>query len=99
VNSEERIPPEEVAHQTSPMDVDYYPPPPPPLIDSQGNRRWIVEKLLDKKVQRVGRHNAAVYRVRWRGYPPSADTWEPEGTLLCDVPDLVADYDRQQHHA
>jgi hypothetical protein len=91
-NSEGRIPPATLAIEEN---TSIYPPPPPPLTDSQGNQRWIVEKLLDKRVQKVGKRTAAAYLVRWRGYPPSSDSWEPESTLLSDVPDLVTDYNRQ----
>ncbi len=70
-----------------------FPPPPPPLRDANGETRWIVEELLDHRGQeRKGQKRT--YRVRWRGYPPSHDTWEPRDVLLQDVPDLVHDYDR-----
>ena len=73
-----------------------FPPPPPPLRDANGATRWIVEKLLDHRGQgRKGRQRA--YLVRWRGFPPSHDSWEPRHVLIEDVPDLVSDYDRTHH--
>jgi hypothetical protein len=71
-------------------DENIYPPPPPPLKDSTGQSRWTVERILDQKVQDRRRY----YRVRWMGYPPSSDTWEPATNLVTDVPDLVADYEQ-----
>jgi hypothetical protein len=68
-----------------------FPPPPPPLRDSTGAVRWVVERLLNHHDQRDG--NRTKYLVRWRGYPPSADSWEPRENLLEDVPGLVAQYD------
>lgn len=70
--------------------------PPPPLVDPQGQRRWIVESIVaheDRKT-RKSKKLQRFYRVRWLGYPPSSDTWEPRQALESDVPDVIREYER-----
>uniref|UniRef100_A0AAV1T3M1 Chromo domain-containing protein n=1 Tax=Peronospora matthiolae TaxID=2874970 RepID=A0AAV1T3M1_9STRA len=33
------------------------------------------------------------YLVRWRGYPPAWDSWQPRAQLIVDVPGLVEKHD------
>ena len=63
---------------------------PVPLLDSHGNQRYLVERLVDYRLQQ----QRPEYLVRWKGWSPAHDSWEPEQTLLEDVPDLVAEYQR-----
>jgi hypothetical protein len=73
---------------------------PPPLIDHQRERRWIVESIVDhedRSTRRQGKkqlNRQRFYRVRWLGYPPDSDTWEPRETLQSDVPDVVHSYEQ-----
>lgn len=49
-----------------------------------------VEQVLDEKIIRGVRH----YLIRWKGYEPESDTWEPESTLNC--PELITEYKAKQ---
>lgn len=54
-----------------------YPLPPPDIID--GEEEWEVEKIL--KSRRTGRNKKLQYFVRWKGYGPDEDNWEPAENL------------------
>lgn len=78
---------------------------PPPLVDSSGNVRWIVYRIVDHRDARrcaPPRHtrgpprsipNTREYRVRWLGFPPTSDSWVPRASLREDAPDVVTEYD------
>ena len=48
--------------------------PPPEIID--GHKEFEVERILDARCQ--GRGKKLQYLVRWQGYGPEGDTWEPQ---------------------
>jgi hypothetical protein len=50
-------------------------PPPPILIEDENE--WEVEAILDERLRRGKRQ----FLVRWVGYPPSEDSWQPEEDL------------------
>lgn len=67
-----------------------FPPPPQHLVESRGDHRFLVERILnnyDEKVERMK------YLVRWRGDPSPWDRWEPHAQLTADVQALVNHYD------
>ncbi|KAE9214781.1 hypothetical protein PF004_g14941 [Phytophthora fragariae] len=81
---------------------------PPPIVDSAGDTRWIVDHIVahedsPRATPRIrnrtsdqstrGIPAAWRYRVRWLGFPPDDNTWEPRSTLLRDVPDVVREYE------
>ncbi|KAG3060142.1 hypothetical protein PI124_g22816 [Phytophthora idaei] len=71
-----------------------FPPPPPPLRDARGSTRWIVERIVGYEPPKMNRDQARI-RIRWRGFPPHRDTWEPRNVLIEDVPEMVRAYEAQ----
>ncbi|KAE8957002.1 hypothetical protein PR001_g31532 [Phytophthora rubi] len=76
----------------------------PPLVDASGARRWIAERIVDHETRRThatgtastsrrARATETYYRVRWLGFPPAEDTWEPRKRLEEDIPDIVKEYE------
>lgn len=49
---------------------------------------YVVKRILDKKEER----GKPLYLVRWRGYGPKDDTWEPEEHLE-EVRDLIEEFE------
>ena len=72
-----------------------WPPPPPPLKGADGQTRWHVESLLAHRERKRGARRLREYLVRWRGFPSSHDSWEPEDVLLQDVPDVLVEYQQR----
>lgn len=59
--------------------------PDPPAKIAQ---RYVVDKIIAHR----DTGTEVEYKVRWLGYSANADTWEPEGSLIEDVPLIIADY-------
>ena len=49
--------------------------PPPDLVD--GEEEWEIEGIMNHKETGKGR----LYQIRWKGYPPTEDSWETEEAL------------------
>ncbi|KAG3081463.1 hypothetical protein PI125_g20172 [Phytophthora idaei] len=67
---------------------------PPPLRDARGSTRWIVERIVGYELPKTNRDQARL-RIRWRGFPPHRDTWEPRNVLTEDVLEMVRAYEAQ----
>ena len=63
-----------------------YTRPPPDLID--GEEEFEVERI--EQHRRHGRQRKLQYLIKWKGYPSSDNTWEPEGNV--QAPDIVKSY-------
>ena len=62
----------------------------PPRIESDNQEiKYKVEAILDQ--QEVD--GQPRYLIKWRGYPYSNNTWEPENNLNC--PTILSDFRRQ----
>ena len=70
-----------------------YKKPPPEIIE--GEPEWEVEKIINSRL--YGRYKKLQFLVRWKGFPPSEDSWVPEPDL--SAPDLVEDFYATHPHA
>uniref|UniRef100_A0AAV1TS06 Chromo domain-containing protein n=1 Tax=Peronospora matthiolae TaxID=2874970 RepID=A0AAV1TS06_9STRA len=59
-------------------------------MDSSGGQRFLVERILNHRDVNGVRTS---YLVRWRGYPPAWDSWEPLAQLIVNVLGPVEQYD------
>ena len=50
---------------------------PEPTIDAQGEKVYEVEDILDSRY----RHRRVEYLVKWKGYGPEHNSWEPEKNM------------------
>lgn len=51
---------------------------------------YVVEEILNKWFD--DETHEFNYFVKWEGFPHTENTWEPEESLLRDVPEMVIDY-------
>lgn len=52
---------------------------------------FVVEKIVDKRITSDGK---VEYFIKWRGYPNSENTWEPEEN--CDCPKLMQKFEESR---
>jgi hypothetical protein len=67
--------------------------PPPPPLEIQDQHEYHVESILDCKLDKR-RREPYLYLIRWEGYGPQDDSWEPLDALLGSCAKLLMDYHR-----
>ena len=66
-----------------------YPKPPPDIIE--GEPEFEVEQIVGSRC--IGRKKTLQYKVRWKGYAPAHDSWEPANQI--HAPKLVKRYETE----
>lgn len=72
------------------------PPPPPTLIDD--TLEYEVERILCHRERKVGNSVKNEFLVKWLGYAPEHNTWEPEANLA-NCPEVLTEYWATVKHA
>ena len=67
------------------------PRPLPEIVDN--HPEWEVENILK---HRRTRNNTLEFQVKWKGYPITESTWEPEDNLLEHSKEILDDYHRRK---
>jgi hypothetical protein len=55
--------------------------PPPPVELDDGDLAYQVDSLLDKRTRNIGRRKVVEYLVKWAGYGPEHNSWEPDTNI------------------
>ena len=63
-----------------------YKKPSPEIVE--GEPEWEVEKIINSRLHEC--YKKLQFLVRWKGFPPSEDSWVPE--LDLSAPDLLEDF-------
>lgn len=80
----------QVAYTKNQLQVVGEEEPPNPKVIRGNPSTYVVQKIVDKKKQ----NGKIYYKVRWKGYKPSEDTWELRTKLAEDVPILVEEFEK-----
>ena len=64
--------------------------PPPDLVD--GEEEFEVEKIIDMK--QMGRGRKTYYLIKWKGYPTSDNSWEPQENIHAD--ELIKEFQNKK---
>ena len=57
-----------------------------------GEEEYEVEKIIDMK--QMGRRRKTYYLVKWKGYPTSDNSWEPQENIHAD--ELIKEFQERR---
>jgi hypothetical protein len=72
-------------------------PPPEPILIEDGDVLFLVDQLLDRRSHMKGRKRVTEYLVKWKGYAPEHNTWEPASNI--EDPDLIKQFEAREQEA
>jgi transposase InsO family protein len=70
---------------------------PPPLDWLDPDLEYEVEGVIGHRFTKSGTKRGVDYLIRWAGYGPDSDTFEPRESLMLSIPELVLAYDAEHH--
>ena len=65
---------------------------PPPVINADNQPTWEVERIINHRIIKKKNKESIQYEVKWKNYPSSENTWEPETNMKTNAPDALAEY-------
>jgi hypothetical protein len=68
---------------------------PPPLPEAIGSE-YVIEKILDFRIRKVGRGQRKEYLIKWEDYGPEHNTWEPATVIRESAPIVIAQFEKRQ---
>ena len=57
-------------------------PPDPIICEEDGEEYFLLDRVLDHRIKKKGRGQVREYLVKWKGYGPEHNSWEPESSLI-----------------
>jgi hypothetical protein len=67
-----------------------FPEPPPEIIE--GDPEFEVEQVVGSR--RIGKKKSLQYKIRWKGYSPAHDSWEPATQV--HAPELIKEFQKNR---
>jgi hypothetical protein len=64
--------------------------PEPPSDISEGDPEFEVEQIV--RTRRIGKKKTLQYKIRWKGYSPAHDSWEPASQV--HAPNLIEEFQK-----
>ena len=68
----------------------------PDGVEVEGVTKYVIERIVAKRVDKLGRKRQIKYLVRWEGWGPEDNTWESKEALIEDG--AIADIEEFETH-